>query len=192
MSFTTVPNVVMFLNKETLTAQEEAIITMLIPFVDGVINNYCGINLLATDYTEKRYNGTGEGTLDVGVYPINSVTEVKTREDVSTFTDVTTSVYFLPGDSYLRLDEYGDVTSFTAGTNNVYCTFNAGYADDSIPSDLSYAASYLVSINYKRISNEWLGVEEGKFNEVNVKFDSLELPVLVKRVLDRYRVVSIY
>jgi hypothetical protein len=192
MSFTTVAAVTTFLNKETLTAFETNIVSMLIPFVDGVINNYCGTNLLSTDYVEKRFDGTGGDTLDLGVYPINTVTSVKFREDATTFTDVTTSCYFENNDGLLRLDEYADVTTFTSGTRNVFVTFNAGYVDGSVPSDLSYAASYLVAINFKRIANEYLGIEEGKFSEVDFKFDPLELPLLVKRVLDRYRVVAIY
>ena len=192
MSFTTASNVMMFLNKESFSPFEGSVVAMLIPLVDGVINNYCGLNLLATDYTDKRYNGTGGRTLDLGVYPINSVTAIRIREDVSTFTDVTASVYFNQVDGILKLDQYAEITSFTSGTDNIYCTFNAGYDELAVPSELTYAASYLVAINFKRIINEYIGIEEGKFSEIDFKFDAMELPLLVKRVLDRYRVAAIY
>lgn len=192
MSFTTVDNVQLFLNKESLTSFEEGIIEMLLPQIDGVIKNYCGWELLATDYTDSTFNGTGSGTLDLEVYPINSVTSVKVREDISTFTDVTPSLAPLGKDSYLRLDSYAETTTFTSGTNNIYVTFNAGFSDTNIPQELTYAASFLTAINFKRIAMEMIGVQQGKVNDIDIKFDSMELPVLVKRVLDRYRIVSIY
>jgi len=191
MSFTTVDNVTLFLNKETLTSFEEDVVRMLIPYVDGVMNNYCGVNLLATDYIEKRFNGSGSDTLDLKVYPINSVTNVKIREDETTFTDVVTSVY-LDGDSYLYLDQYAETTTFPAGKRNIYVTFNAGYAEGAIPPELGYAADHLISINFRKIVDESSGMEAGKFGEADFKMSSIELPVLVKRVLDRYRMVSIY
>lgn len=191
MSFTTVDNVTMFLNKETLTSFEEDVVRMLIPYVDGVMNNYCGTNLLATDYTDVRFDGSGSDTLDLKVYPINSVTHVKLREDATTFTDVVTSVY-LNNDSYLYLDPYADTTTFPSGRKNVYVTFNAGYTEDAVPAELGYAACHLISINFRKITDETIGIEEGKFGEADFKLSSLELPVLVKRVLDRYRMVSIY
>ena len=191
MSFTTVDQAAMFLHKETVTAFEEDLIRFLIPLTDGVMNNYCGTNLLATDYTDKRFSGTGLDTLDTKVYPINTVTAVKIREDATTFTDITTSVY-LNDDSYLYLDQYADTTTFPSGTRNIYATFNAGYAEASMPADLTFAACYLISIHFKKITDEIIGVSEGQFEQANFKFDSIELPVLVKRVLDRYRMVSIY
>jgi len=191
MSFTTVDNVTMFLNKESLTSFEEDVVRMLIPYIDGVINNYCGTNLLATDYTDIRFNGSGSDTLDLKVYPINSVTRVKIREDVTTFNDVVTSVY-LNNDSYLYLDQYADTTTFPAGRKNIYVTFNAGYAEDAVPSELGYAACNLISLNFRKITDETIGIDAGKFGEADFKLSSLELPVLVKRVLDRYRMVSIY
>lgn len=191
MSFTTVDKCAIFLNKETLTTMEEDVIGMMIPMMDGVINNYCGTNLLATDYTDRKYSGSGSDILDTKLYPINSITSVKIREDVSTFTDVTTSVYTME-DTYLYLDQYGDTTSFPAGTHNIYVTFNAGFAEDAMPGELSYAASYLTTLNANKILREMAGIQEGDFRQLNFKTDSIELPVLVKRVLDRYRVVTVY
>ena len=192
MSFTTVDNVKLFLSKDTLTTLETSIVTMLIPLIDGVIKNYCGWELLAKDYTDVVFDGTGSDTLDLRVYPINSVTSVKIREDISTFTDVTSSLDVLTGDSYLRLDQYAETITFTPGTRNIYISFNAGFVDADIPAELVYAANFLTTINFKKISNEMIGISEGKFKNIDVKFDSLELPVLVKRVLDRYRIVSVY
>lgn len=191
MSFTTVTKCTTFLNKETLSSMEEDVIGMMIPMMDGVINNYCGTNLLATDYTDRRYSGSGSDTLDTKLYPINSITSVRIREDISTFTDVTTSVYTMD-DTYLYLDQYGDTTSFPAGTHNIYVTFNAGFQEDNMPGELAYAACYLVTTNANKVLREMTGIQEGDFSQITFKMDSIELPVLVKRVLDRYRVVTVY
>lgn len=191
MSFTTVTKCTTFLNKETLSSMEADVIGMMIPMMDGVINNYCGTNLLATDYTDRRYSGSGSDTLDTKLYPINSITSVRIREDISTFTDVTTSVYTMD-DTYLYLDQYGDTTSFPAGTHNIYVTFNAGFQEDNMPGELAYAACYLVTTNANKVLREMTGIQEGDFSQIKFKMDSIELPVLVKRVLDRYRVVTVY
>lgn len=191
MSFTTVEKCALFLNKEALTTMEEDVLAMMIPMMDGVMNNYCGFDLLATDYIDKRFNGSGLGTLDTKLYPINTVTAAKIREDVTTFTDITTSIYTMD-DTYLYLDQYGDTTVFPSGTHNIYLTFNAGFSDANMPGDLAYAGCYLVTTNANKVLREMTGIQEGDFSQIKFKMDSIELPVLVKRVLDRYRVVTVY
>lgn len=194
MSFTTVDNVRMFLNTDSLSVFETGIINMLIPMVDGVIKNYCGWNLLETDYTEKLFDGTGTGTLDLRVYPINSITSVIEIDTDGVETELIAELVteYDIEDSYIRFKTGSDYTSFTAGTKNYKITFNAGFTTLIMPSELVYAASYLVTINYNKITNDMIGVSEGKFNEITAKFDTVELPVLVKRVLDRYRIISIF
>lgn len=194
MSFTTVDNVKMFLNTDSLSVFETGIINMLIPMIDGVIKNYCGWNLLETDYENKLFDGTGTGTLDLRVYPINSIDsifEIATDGVETEVTDELVTEYDLE-DSYIRFKVGSDLTRFTSGSRNYKITFNAGYDVISIPSELSYAASYLVAINYNKITNDMIGIEESKFKDIDVKLDSVELPVLVKRVLDRYRIISIF
>lgn len=194
MSFTTVDNVKLFLNTETLSVFETGIINMLIPMVDGVIKNYCGWNLLETDYTDKLFDGTGTGTLDLRVYPINTITSIFEIDTEGLETDLLIELVtaYDYEDSYLRFKTGSDTTTFTAGTKNYKITFNAGFTTLNMPSELVYAASYLVTINYNKITNDMIGVSEGKFNEITAKFDTVELPVLVKRVLDRYRIISIF
>ena len=185
MSFTTVDNLKLFLNTETFTTFETSIIEMLILQVDGVINSYCGWNLLETTYTDKLYDGTGTGTLDLRVYPINSITKVELINTDGTVTDLTSNIvdtYDLD-DSYLRFVAGSDTTTFQSGTKNIRATFSAGFAENVIPNELAYAASFLVAINYNKITNDMIGVAEAKFNEINAKFDSVELPILVKRIL---------
>lgn len=193
MSFTTIENVQLFLNRdEDLSPFEVQVLEMLIPMVDGVINNYCGLNLLATNYNDKRFSGKGGDTLDLKVFPINSVSSVKIREDASTFTDVTTSVYFVPDDTLLYLDQFADTASFPAGVNNIYVSFNAGFLAEDMPPELSYGASYLVALNFKKIINEWVAADQAQFEQMQIKLSDSELPVLVRRVLDRYRNVAVY
>lgn len=194
MSFTTVDNVKMFLNTDELSVFETATINMLIPMVDGVIKNYCGWNLLETEYEDKLFDGTGGSTLDLRVYPINSISsiyEIDTDGNEINITNELVTSYDIE-DSYIRFKIASDYTSFTAGSKNYKITFSAGFTTLNMPSELSYAASYLVAINYNKITNDMIGISDAKFKDIDVKLDSVELPVLVKRVLDRYRIISIF
>lgn len=194
MSLTTVADVALFLNMDVtdLSTKEIAQIEMTIPLIEGVIANYCGWELLATDYTDKRFDGNGTNTLDVRLYPVNTLESVKVRETDGTFTDVTAGVEILEG-GLLQFLPYATtaVTTFTAGVKNWFLTFNAGFEDTAIPKALAYAANYLVAINFSKIVAGNIGESEEKFGEVILKTDNLELPRLVQTSLDRYRLVSI-
>lgn len=185
MACTTVEKVKLFLNRTELTLLETAQVEMLIDLVDGVITSYCGWNLLAADYTDRVFTGNGTSSADLKVYPINSVTSVTQNGE-----DITSQVSVSVEDGYLYFPSDAG-TVFTSGST-LKVTFNGGLTDDMIPNDLVYAATYLVVINMKRIAQDTIGIAEGKFNTIEVKYDSTDIPVLVKRVLDRYRQVSIY
>lgn len=187
MSFTTPAKVKLMLGKDTLSAMETAQIEMLISLIDGVINSYCGWTLLATDYTAKAYDGRGTDTLDLGVYPINSVTTVY---DVTQDLDITTAV--TPNNTEGTLKYPLSSGTFSTGSENIQVTMNAGFADDAIPNELVYAANYLVVINFNRIKEGTIGVASEKFNDIAATYDSEDIPKLVKRVLDRYRKVAIF
>lgn len=191
MSFATVDAVKTYLNKEALTVEQTATISALTVLIDGVIQNYCGWNMLAKDYTAKKFNGNGDTELDLGVYPINSVTEVKIYDDLTytDFTDYTTEIIAAEDEGVLLFKDGSTV--FTAGRRNVAVTFNAGFTEEAMPEDLKYAASYLVALEYTKIDKEIIGVAEQKFNNLEEKLDGNDLPVLVKRVLDRYRKILV-
>lgn len=192
MSFTTVNDVALFINKKVadLTTLELAQVTAMIPFIDGVINNYCGWNMLATDYTNQRLDGTGTNTMDLRLTPINTITAIRERTADGSFTDVTAKIEELGDGTIQFLPSVGG--TFTKGVKNYFLTYNAGYKDGAIPSDLIWAGSFLVSINYNKISNNAIGIKTQKNVDFEVELDSIELPILVKRVLDRYRMVSIF
>jgi hypothetical protein len=195
MSFTTVDEVALFLNRDIadLTDFEHAQINMAILYVDGVINNYCGWNMLATDYVDKRYDGSGLSTQDLRLYPINSVTTVKSREADGSFTDATLGVEILEG-GILQFLPYAttSVTTFTAGVTNWFISFNAGFEEGNIPFELAYAANFLTTLHFNKFRDENLGEDEEKFGEATFKNTNLVLPKTVTRVLDRYRLVSIF
>lgn len=195
MSFTTVDEVALFLNMDvdTLSDLELAQIEMTIPYVDGIINDYCGWNMLATDYTLKRFDGSGTNTLDLRMYPINTLTLAKVRAADGTFVDATVGIEILD-DGILQFLPYAttETTSFTAGVKNWFLTFNAGFATGNIPHSLAYSANYLTSINFSKMTAGNIGELEEKVEGISIKSDLLELPVNVKRSLDRYRLVSIF
>lgn len=184
MSFTTIDNVKLMLGKSTLTTMETAQLQMLIGMIDGVINNYCGWNLLETAYTDVNYTGNDTSILDLGVYPVVTLTKVY---DVTNSLDIKSLVTCSLLDGVLT---YASSTFSSASTYQL--SFTAGLAANAIPQDLSYAASYLTVIQYNRIADDSVGVEERKFNNISVKYDAEDIPKLVKRVLDRYRKISIF
>lgn len=194
MSFTTVEQVALFLNRDIsdFTDLELAQISMTIPFIDGVINNYCGWNMLATDYTDKRYDGTGTDTLDLCLYPINSVTSVRDRASDGTFTENVDSIEYLAEDGVLMMLPYAQTTTFNKGSKNFFITFNAGFTQANMPHELAYAGTYLVALNCDKITDESIGLTEENFEKIKFTNSSVELPVLVKRSLDRFRLVSIF
>lgn len=182
MAFTTSDNVRIFLSMSSLTAAQEELIDMLIPLVGGVIENYCGWKMLATDYVSKAFDGNGLSELDTRVYPINSVTKILLDTE-----DITSAVKIHKPEGILI---YTDNT-FSAGRLNVEVDFNAGYNATNMPPDLVYAANYLVAVDFKKTGGDRLGISEETTNDVKVTYDSNDLPKLVTRVLDRYRLITI-
>lgn len=183
MSFTTIDNVKLFLNKTSLDTNESALATLLITVIDGVIKNYCGWEIAAKDYS-KKFDGNGTDTLGVEVYPINAVTAV-TIDGVDSL--ATVSINYDDGELYF---DSTTGTVFTSGKLNVSVDFNAGFT--TIPDDLTYAASWLVALNFKRIVEETVGISSQKLDILTVNYDPSDIPVMVKHVLDRYRYLRIY
>jgi hypothetical protein len=185
MSFTTIDKVTNFLNRNTsgLGVDETNILNMLILNIDGVIRNYCGWAVLAQDY-DKLFDGNGSEVLDLKVYPINTLTKLEI-DDVDYTSEVTLNVE--DGELYF-LTTAGQ--KFTAGYRNVHAEFNAGLVE--VPSDLEFAASWLVVTYFNRIDLENIGVLKERFNDTEVEYDTTDLPVLVKHTLDRYRKIGIF
>jgi hypothetical protein len=184
MDFTTPANVMKFLNKTALTAQESAIVDMLIKSINGVINNYCGWDVLAKDYTNKVFDGKGGKTLDLRALPLNSLTSLVIGD-----IDYTADVTLNNEDGELYFTSESGI-SFTSGTRNIVVTYNAGFT--VVPDELDHVAAWLVALFFNRIKLENIGVAEERFNDIEVKYDSTDLPVLVKHTLDRYRRVGIF
>ena len=183
MAYTTVDNVTLFLNKSSLSTTETSLVNLLITMLSGAINNYCGWELAAKDY-EVTFDGNGTNSLDVRVYPVNELTSL-TIDDVDYTADVSLNS---PDGELFFTTESGII--FTAGKQNVVVEFNGGYS--ATPDDLAYAASWLVALNFNRITQEAIGVSEDTFNNVKVKYDPSDIPKIVKDVLDRYRRISVY
>jgi hypothetical protein len=184
MSFTTIEDVMLFLNKEELTDLEVSQVTALISQMDGVIANYCGWAVLATDYVGKKFSGDGTSSeITLSSYPLNSITSV-----VQDGVEIKDTLEASNEEGILFIAD--GTTKFTKGLRNIVASYNAGFT--AVPSDLVYAASYLVGVHFDRISESTIAVEDEKFNTITVKHASTDLPKLVIRVLDRYRLISIY
>jgi len=186
MSFTDTETVQHFLNKEELDQLSTIQVEMLIEMVDGLIEDYCGWHVLAQDYTDKKYNGTGLAQFDLKVYPISNVSSVTVSDSSGAVTDVTADIlsiddegilYFKPGSATL--------TSFTAGTQNVTVSFTGGYSE--IPSSLKMAATEMVVRYFNRVTTENIGVNKERFEQDEVEYDKVDITPAVARVLDKYK-----
>lgn len=186
MSFTTLDNVALYLNKinaAALTSLETAQLNALILQVDGIIQNYCGWHILAKDYADKKFNGSGLTSLDLQAYPLISVTEVTMDGE-----DITSLVVGADDEGYLVTN---DDSTFAKGTNNIVVTFRAGFENAAIPAELTYAATYMVVLNYQKIRNNMFGVKKGGVDAVEVEFETSNLPTLVQNVLNLYMRVAV-
>lgn len=190
MSFTDLDTVMLFLTKDSLNPKEELQVGMLITQIDGLIENYCGWDMLAKSYTNVKFNGTGEAQLDLKVYPINSLTKVEVSDGSTTY-DVTSTVESIAdsGILYFPSGATSDITNFIAGTQNITLSFNAGfgYNGAAIPNALQMAATELVVIYFNRIVLENIGVKRERFEQDEVEYDKTDIPSGVARRLDRYR-----
>lgn len=184
MSFTTLENVRKFLSKPSLDEiTDQPLVELLIECVDGVIENYCGWAILARDYS-KVFSGNGGTSLDVGVYPLNTVSLCTIGGE-----DRLSAIELNSEDGEVYFDSSSGF-SFTSGTRNVKIDFNAGYAE--VPKDLAYAATWLVCSNFRLVDEDSIGIAKESFQSLAVEFEPNDLPFFVKRVLDRYRRVKVY
>lgn len=190
MSFTDLDTVMLFLNKDSLNPKEELQVGMLITQVNGLIENYCGWDMLAKTYTNVKFNGTGDSQLDLKVYPINTLTKVEVSDGSTTY-NITSTVNSIAdsGILYFPSGATSDITTFLSGTQNITLSFNAGfgYNGAAIPNALKMAATELVVIYFNRISLENIGVKRERFEQDEVEYDKTDIPSGVARRLDRYR-----
>lgn len=186
MSLTTIDNVKMYLNKESLTALETMQINMLINMVDGQIENYCGWAINAKTYTNKKVDGNGLAEIDLGVYPLNSLTKAEVDDGSGTIVNVLSDVNIKADEGIIYLDSNSaTLTTFTSGTQNVTLTYNAGYS--TVPNDLMFAATELAALRFKRIVEENIGIVKEKFESDEVEYDKTDIPDAVKYILNNYK-----
>lgn len=183
MDFTTVDKAKLFLGKSILTTEETALVEMLIVTVSGVIKSYCGWEVLAKDYV-RLMDGQGGTSLDVGSYPLNTVTALVVA-DVDELANV--SIDSERGEAYFDADT-GSV--FGTATRSIQISYNAGYA--TVPPELEYAAGWLLSQNYNRIQQKNIGVKKEQFTEVSVEYDDTSMPMFITNVLDRFKSIKVY
>lgn len=191
MSFTNLDTVTLYLNREELTLLESQQVEMLIKQVDGIISNYCGWDMLASERV-KRLNGNGTADLDLGAYPLNSLTHVK-YNDGTGWVDVTTDCDLIASEGIISLfSDSASITTFPAGTRNVEVSANLGYSAEAMPWELTYAASMLVITLFNRITTENIGVNKERFEQDEVEYSSVDIPPGVAKVLDRYRKLWVF
>ena len=162
-----------------------ALVTDLITLIDGFIQNYCGHNFISAPYTSEKYNGDGTDTLLLKQYPIITVTSIyidNTLLSSTCYDDTTNKVSGL----YLNQGKIVliDGSTFTTGTQNIWITYNAGYA--TIPADISLIATQMICELY----NNPTGVTSERIGQYSVSYGSIAEGKISPRyaaILDKYK-----
>ena len=169
------------------TDAEQTKIERIINAVSRTANRISGRYLKTRAYT-KILDGTGTATVNLGEYPVNSIT--KLYQDGMRVFGASTEI---AATDYARYDEIGSVQlysgTFPSGIKTVKAIFDAGlgYGGAQIPEDLQFAALEAVEWNAKRFLGA-LGIGEKSKNMgegVTAQFE-ITIPLNAQRVFEAY------
>lgn len=168
--------------------QHDARTEVIITSVSQLIRTYCG-NSITEHYTGNDKVETlsvtyGTNLLQLTESPVNSITTVQERTDVSSaYTTLTANDWVLDADtdSIYRVSGTG-YTNWEQGINAVKITYSAGYA--STPADLLLAVADAVTYYLKGEHKERRTIQGATIQ--NARSD-IAFPDHIKRVLDLYK-----
>jgi len=137
----------------------------------------------AQDYTETR-EGDGGDSIVLRHWPLNSVEDVRIN-DVSLPRDPTYYID-LDLDPERRWELY-----LSSPTNPVFpdgskvgIDYNAGY--ETVPGDVEQAVIDWVAYRFR--ARQWIGqTEQAQYQNLTTRTPEIEIPMSVKRVIERYR-----
>tara|TARA_Y100000593_G_scaffold93749_1_gene189875 strand:+ start:91 stop:651 length:561 start_codon:yes stop_codon:yes gene_type:complete len=142
MSLTTRAKIKQVLGIPTAVTQQDDYIDVLVAVVDTEILGYTGIAALTQTTLTEYYDMTEQYQSEVLLrsFPATSVTYMKVGG-----TTTSTGDYYLDSEvGVIRLKNLGDY--FPTGRQNIEVEYVAGY--ETVPSDLSYAASLLAASHF--------------------------------------------
>lgn len=178
-TFVTLAEMRTFLNIPTAETGQDGILEALLDGVAKVINDYLGVSVINSSYTEY-HDGDGSNILFLKHFPVVTVTSLVI--DTSTIASSDYDLYTDEG--YIKYEYY------TSGNRNVVVAFTAGYgaARINVPDSLKLALKLWVSYIHKK-DNAAFTQRFGEAAVVNVV--QYEIPREVKMILEPYRIKRI-
>ena len=170
-------------NLMELPGSDKDRVETLIDAASVAANQYTA-RLLAARAITETLDGNGRKSIILPEYPINSITSlyVDTARDFGASSEVTDYLSYEEGEIY-----------YAAGFPNVrQCvriTWNAGYADGSVPDDLQIAVAETVQWYLSRFDGDGVGVAAIQNPDGIVTQFERDIPFSVKMRLNRYKKV---
>ena len=178
------------LSIKTLSSDESALLdNHIIPAVSKAVETYCDRNILDAEELTEYYDGTGNSTLQLKQYPINSVTSVKERQTE----DYSASGYtkeLTEESDYIIESEKGclwrtDGVWFRA--KRMYqVVYRAGYISGDIPPDLLMGIKKWCAIIFQKTQNKLHGVSSHMFGDEMMTYEMDGMPKEVEVYLKPY------
>lgn len=176
---------------------DDQFITNKVNEVQAIIESYCHRHFDLNTYTSEQHIINHK--IFTNEYPIVSVSSIFRYDDniLNYVPEENGMTNYRIFKTYIEMLDWKYVTMTGriryANIEESYAeiTYTAGYDSDSIPPDLTSAATELVALKYKESRENRLGVEaesEGGVKYTYSKKDS-EMPLSISCVLDRYKKV---
>lgn len=175
-------------------------LTMLVDEVQAEIENYCNRKFDIHSYTAEQH--TSMHKIFVNNYPIKTVEAIRrVAPDVFniayTAEDAMNTFRIHP--SYIEMIDFKYVTMsnkimwMNKEESYVEVDYTAGYEQNEIPNDLSFAATKLVAWEYKESRENRLGIESESVGAVKYTYSKkdMAIPATISSVLDRYSKVRV-
>ena len=180
--------------KSITSSDRDQSIEQAIKAVNAFIPSYCNryfTEYYATDKTEY-FDGTNTNEIYPEVYPIVSVTSVKTSSDGGATYDTTLAEYTnfvvdIKNSRIVSTNTY--FVDSIIPLNSVEVVYKGGYS--KVPDDLKMAAAHLVEYYLEEqytAKKQFSGVS---VDNLTVLDSSAKLPAHIRRVLEHYRTLSI-
>lgn len=169
----------------------------LTTFVDSasqMVKTYCNnsfTDFFASDKTETFSINWKQHIVQLTESPVNSITSVKERENLSdTYTTLTTNQFFLESntDTIYRVNDGGHTyKSFPVGPGAVEVQYKAGY--ETVPEDLKLAVVDLITYYFREESKarQTIAGASRQHAASTTQRDNVGFPDHIKRVLDMYK-----
>ena len=180
--------------KNITSTDKDVSISEAIKSVNSFIPSYCNRNF--TDYYEvdktEFFDGVNDAEIYPDVYPIVSVTSLKTSSDGGETYTTTLAEYT----DYIIDDRTSSIIStsdcfvdVTIATNSVQLIYKGGY--ETVPEDLQMAGAHLVEYYLEEQYTPTKAFSGVSVDNLTITDNTAKLPAHIRRVLEHYRAINI-